>query len=79
MNGVHKNKAEFINIIQQWDEIVFPGTETSIVARKSSSGDSENEIDREIKRMEDEDNEHWAIVTVYPMYSTINSYFVLLW
>lgn len=56
MSGIHRNKAEFINIIQQWDEVVFPGTETSIVARKSSSGDTENEIDREIERMEDEDN-----------------------
>ena len=29
----------------------------SIVAR-ASGGDAENEIDREIERMEDEDNEH---------------------
>ena len=58
MSGIHHNKEEFINIIQQWDEVVFPGMETSIVARKSSSGDAENEIDREIQRMEDEDNEH---------------------
>ncbi len=58
MSGIHRNKAEFINIIQQWDEVVFPGTETSIIGRKSSSGDIENEIDREIERMEDEDNEH---------------------
>jgi hypothetical protein len=26
--------------------------------------------------MEDEDNVHWAVVTVYPMYSATNSYFV---
>lgn len=52
-NGLELNKAEFVNIIQQWDEIVFPGTETSIVAR--SSGDTENEIDQEIERMNDED------------------------
>ncbi len=75
MSGIHRNKAEFINIIQQWDEVVFPGTETSIIGRKSSSGDIENEIDREIERMEDEDNEHWAIVRVYPMYNNTNSYF----
>jgi hypothetical protein len=58
MSGIHQGKEEFINVIQQWDEVVFPGTETSIVARKSSSGDAENEIDREIERMEDENNEH---------------------
>jgi hypothetical protein len=57
MSGIHRNKAEFINVIQQWDEVVFPGTET-IVGHKSSSGDTKNEIDREIKRMEDEDNEY---------------------
>lgn len=34
---------------------MFPGTETSIVAGKSSSGDTENEIDREIERMDDEE------------------------
>jgi hypothetical protein len=60
MSGIHHGKTDFINIIQQWDEAVFPGTETSIVARKSSTG-GENEIDREIERMEmeleDEDNE----------------------
>ena len=76
MNGIHRNKAEFINIIQQWDEVVFPGTETSIVARKTSSRDTENEIDREIERMEDKDNEYWAIVSVCPMYNTMNPYFV---
>jgi hypothetical protein len=59
MSGIHLGKADFINIIQQWDEAIFPGTETSIVARKSSSGGAENEIDREIEmmEMEDEDNE----------------------
>ena len=56
ISEIHRSKAEFINIIQQWDEIVFPGTETSIVARKNSGGDAENEIDREIERMQDEDN-----------------------
>jgi hypothetical protein len=56
MSGVRHGKADFINIIQQWDEA---GTETSIVARRSSSGGTENEIDREIEmmEMEDEDNE----------------------
>jgi len=54
-SGLHRNKAEFINIIQQWDEVVFPGTETSIVASKSSSGDTENEVDKEIERMDDEE------------------------
>lgn len=53
--GLHRNKAEFINIIQQWDETVFPGTETSIVFSKSSSGDTENEVEKEIERMDDED------------------------
>jgi hypothetical protein len=57
MSGIHQGKAEFINIIQQWDEAVFPGTETSIVARRSSSGGTENEIDREIERMEGEGND----------------------
>jgi hypothetical protein len=59
MIGLHHGKADYINIIQQWDEAVFPGTETSIVARNSSSGGAENEIDREIEmmEMEDEDNE----------------------
>ena len=56
MSGIHRNKPEFINVIQQWDEVVFPGTETSVVGRKSS--DAENEVDREIERMEDEDDEH---------------------
>ena len=56
MIGIYKNKPEFINIIQQWDEVVYPGTETSIVAR-ASGGDAVNEIDREIERMEDEDNQ----------------------
>jgi len=55
MNGVHRNKAEFINIIQEWDKVIFLGTETSIVACKDSSGD-ENEVDREIERMNDEDS-----------------------
>ena len=55
MIGIYKNKPEFINITQQWDEVVFLGTETSIVAR-ASGGDAVNEIDREIERMEDEDN-----------------------
>jgi hypothetical protein len=54
-NGLQHNKAEFINVIQQWDEAVFPGTETSIVAGKTSSSDTENEIDKEIERMNDED------------------------
>jgi hypothetical protein len=53
-NGLQRDKPEFINIIQQWDEVVFPGTETSIVSRKTSSGDTENEIDKEIERMNDE-------------------------
>lgn len=57
MSGVRLGKADFINIIQQWDEDIFPGTETSIVARKNSSGGAENEIDREIEMMEMEDNE----------------------
>ena len=56
-NGLQLNKAEFINIIQQWDEVVFPGTETSIVAHKTSSGGTGNEVDEEIKRMNDEDSE----------------------
>ena len=77
MSGIHRNKAEFINIIQQWDEVVFPGTETSIVGCKSSSGDTGNEIDREIERMEDEDSEPWAVVRVYSMYmyNNTNSHF----
>lgn len=54
MSGIHQNKADFISIIQQWDEVIFPGTETSIVGR--GGGDVENEIDKEIARMEDEDN-----------------------
>jgi hypothetical protein len=54
-SGLHRNKAEFVNIIQQWDEAVFPGTETSIVANKSSGGDAENEVDKEIERMDDEE------------------------
>jgi hypothetical protein len=54
-NGLQLNKAEFINVIQQWDEAVFPGTETSIVAHKTSSDATENEIDEEIERMNDED------------------------
>ena len=53
-NGIHRDKAEFINIIQEWDEVIFPGTETSIVGRKTSI-DNQNEIDREIERMDDED------------------------
>jgi hypothetical protein len=57
MSGVRLGKADFINIIQQWDEAIFPGTETSIVARKDSNGGAENEIDREIEMMEMEDNE----------------------
>ena len=52
MSGIHHGKAEFINIIQEWDEAIFQGTETSIVGSRSSSGDAENEIDREIERME---------------------------
>lgn len=64
-SGLHRDKAEFINIIQRWDEIIFPGTETSIVSNKSSSGDIENEIDREIERMDDEEEpQQWAIVSV---------------
>ena len=54
-NGLQRGKEEFINVIQQWDEVVFPGTDTSIVARKLSSGDTENEIDKEIEKMDDED------------------------
>ncbi|KDR73367.1 hypothetical protein GALMADRAFT_72893, partial [Galerina marginata CBS 339.88] len=54
-NGLHRDRAEFVNIIQQWDEVVFPGTETSIVVGHSSSGDTENEVDREIGRMDDEE------------------------
>jgi len=54
-SGLHRNKAEFVNIIQQWDEAVFPGTETSIVANKSLGGDAENEVDKEIERMDDEE------------------------
>ena len=53
-NGLQLNKAEFINIIQQWDDIVFPGTATSIVASSTTSGRTENEIDEEINRMNDE-------------------------
>lgn len=56
-NGLQLNKAEFVNIIQQWDEVVFPGTETSIVANKTSSGGTGNEVDEEIERMNDEDSE----------------------
>ncbi len=54
-NGLQQDKEEFINIIQQWDEIIFPGTDASIVARKTSSSDTENEIDKEIERMDDEE------------------------
>ena len=59
MSGIHHGKAEFINIIQEWDKAIFQGTEMSIVGHRSSSGDAENEIDREIERMEmvDEGNE----------------------
>lgn len=53
--GLQRNKEDFINVIQQWDEVIFPGTDTSIVARKTSSADTENEIDKEIERMDDED------------------------
>ena len=53
--GLQLNKAEFINIIQQWDEDVFPGTETSIVAHRTPSGGTEDEIDKESERMNDED------------------------
>ena len=69
-NGLQLNKAEFINIIQQWDEVVFPGMETSIVANKTSSGGTGNEVDEEIERMNDEDSEmndedqFWAIANV---------------
>jgi hypothetical protein len=59
MSGIHHNKVEFISIIQQWDEVVFPGTETSIIGR-CRGGEVENEIDKEIERMEDEDNVHCA-------------------
>ena len=62
-NGLQLNKAEFINIIQQWDEVVFPGMETSIVAHKTSSGGTGNEVDEEIERMNDED-QFWAIANV---------------
>ena len=55
-NGLQLNKAEFIKIIQQWDEVVFPGTKTSIVASKTSD-DNENKIDKEIERMNDEDQD----------------------
>jgi hypothetical protein len=61
MTGMYKNKPEFINIIQQWDEVIFPGTETSIVTR-ASDDDARNEIDRE--RMEDEDNEPSTVLPV---------------
>lgn len=54
MNGIHRDKVEFINIVQEWDEAIFPGTETSIVGRKTSA-DDENEIDREIERMDNEE------------------------
>ena len=54
-SGIHRKKAEFINIVQEWNEVVFPGTETSIFAPKVSTADTENEIDREIERMDDED------------------------
>jgi hypothetical protein len=54
-NGLHRDGAEFVNVIQRWDEVMFPGTETSIVAEKFSSGDTENEVDREIERMDDEE------------------------
>ncbi|KAF8149893.1 hypothetical protein B0H34DRAFT_731613 [Crassisporium funariophilum] len=54
-SGLHRDRAEFINVIQQWDEVVFPSTETSIVVGHSSSGDTENEVDREIGRMDDEE------------------------
>ena len=57
ISGVRHNKADFINIIQQWDEAVFPGTEMSIVACKSSIGGTKNEVDREIKMMEMEDKD----------------------
>jgi hypothetical protein len=57
MSGIHHGKTDFINIIQQWDEAVFPETEMSIVARKSSTG-GENEINREIERMEMEDKDN---------------------
>ena len=53
-NGLQLSKAEFVNVIRHWDETIFPGTETSIVG-KTSSGDTENEVDAEIERMNDED------------------------
>lgn len=56
-SGLHRDKAEFVNIIQQWDEVIFPSTETSIVAGKSSSNDMENEVYREIERMNVEEIE----------------------
>ena len=38
MSGIHHGKAEFINIIQEWDEAIFQGTKMSIVGCRSSSG-----------------------------------------
>lgn len=61
MNGIHRDKVEFINIIQEWDEAIFPGTETSIVSRKTSA-DDENEIDREIERMGDEELDNHCVL-----------------
>ena len=54
MTGILCRKVAFIHIIQQWDEAIFPGTDSSFVG-KSSSGGMENEIDQEIEMMEMED------------------------
>ncbi|KAG5650060.1 hypothetical protein H0H81_000904 [Sphagnurus paluster] len=53
--GIHQDRPEFVNIIQQWDEVVFPGTSTSIVANRSSNGNNQSEVDREIERMDDKE------------------------